>query len=152
MTVTLCYVLHLTHWELWHIQYTRFQVHTRRINHVHCNWGIFTHILTLLRHIQAYSGIFRPCVTLAYSPPSHILDPGIFRTGSLLQTLWKVDLACSETCHRNYSASKSWNIQNSSITASREIFRTLSYLRKFTNIQNSDMFNARHIFRTLAKI
>ena len=63
---------------------------------------------------------------------------GIFRT------------LCSDCMGRNLANSGSWNIQNSSIIASRRIFRTLSYLPKFTNIQNSDMFKTRYTFRTLS--
>ena len=73
--VTLCYVLHQTHSEFWHIRHT----------------GICRHIQSysvLLRHIQAYSV---PCVTLAYSKPCNIQSPGIFRSGSLFKTLRKVD-------------------------------------------------------------
>ena len=36
------------------------------------------------RNIQAYS---EPCVTLAYSQPSYIPSPGIFRTGSMFKTM-----------------------------------------------------------------
>ena len=51
-----------------------------RVNHIqHCLW-IFTHIETLLRHIQVYSDIFS---TLAYSQPCRIPIPSIFRTTSL---------------------------------------------------------------------
>ena len=53
---------------------------------------------------------------------------------------------------RNLAHSKSWNICNPSIIAYQCIFRTLSYLWKFSNIQNSDIFKAQHIFRTLSKI
>ena len=35
--------------------------------------------------------------------------------------------------------------------ASRRIFRTLAYLRKFMNMQNSDIFKTWHIFRTLSR-
>ena len=59
---------------------------------------------------------------------------------------------CNAYIRRNLAYSESWNIQNPSIIASRRIFRTLSYLRKFTNIQNSDIFKTPHIFRTLSKI
>ena len=63
---------------------------------------------------------------------------GIFRT------------LCSDCMGRNLANSGSWNIQNSSIIASRRIFRTLSYLPKFTNIQNSDMFKTRYVLKTLS--
>ena len=32
--------------------------------------------------------------------PLHVLSPGVFRTGSLFKTLWKVDQVYSELCHR----------------------------------------------------
>ena len=124
----------------------------------------------ILNIIKAYSGLFRHIqhlVTLAYSWPCHILSPSIFRTRGLFKTLWNVDQTYSEPCHRelfshiqtfrnlrkacirrNLAYSESWNIQNPSITASRRIFRTVLYERKFTNIQKSNIFKTRHIFRT----
>ena len=63
------------------------------LRHIHSYWDI----------IKTYSGLFRhsaPCVILAYSQPYHILSPGIFRTGGLFKTLWNVDQAYSEPCHR----------------------------------------------------
>ena len=121
---------------------------------------------SLLRLIQAYS------VALAYSQLCHILSPCIFRTGSLFKALWIVDQISSEPCHRasfshvqaysepcatlvlcrNPTYSSSWNIHNSSIITSRNTFRILSHLRKFTNIENPDIFKTRHICRTLSKI
>ena len=57
------------------------------------------------RNIQAYSG---PCVTLAYSQPSYIPSPGIFRTGSMFKTMWNFDQAhsgpCENSLFRHYSA------------------------------------------------
>ena len=70
--MTLCYVLHQTDSEFWHIQHSAFS-------------GIFRHIQShsaLLRHIHAHSA---PCVTLAYSQHCHILSVGIFRTAGLLK-------------------------------------------------------------------
>ena len=110
------------------------------------NSRIYTHIETLLRHIQAYSA---PCVTLAYSQPCHILNPDISRTAGVFKTMRNVDQTYLKLCHRHYSTifrhiqnlvyiqntcicrnlaySESWNIQNSSIIASPRKFRTLSY-------------------------
>ena len=51
----------------------------------------------MFRLIQAYS---IPCVTITYSQPCHILSPSICRTGTFLKTLWNVDQAYSELCHR----------------------------------------------------
>ena len=56
--VTLYYVLHRTHSEFWHIQHSVFLVCVGIFNYIQHHWGIFTHIETLLRHIQAYSDIF----------------------------------------------------------------------------------------------
>ena len=80
-TVTLCYVLHQTHSEFWHIQ-----------NYVYS--GISRHIQrysALLRHIHVYWDIMNtyslPCVTLTYSQPCHILSPDIFRTRGIFEAL-----------------------------------------------------------------
>ena len=77
---------------------------------------------SLLSYIQTYSGIFRSysdissqivaylehCVTLAYSQPCRIQNPGIFSTSDTCRTLPKyilvyserrVRLAYSELCH-----------------------------------------------------
>ena len=94
------------------------------------------------RHIYAYSdinkaslGLLSTCVTLAYSQPCHILSSSIFRTGGLLETLWNVEQAYSEPCHRAllciqaYSEScamlayaKTWHTWNPGI------FRTFPWL------------------------
>ena len=64
--------------------------------------------------------------------------PGIFRT------------SCKASIRRNLAYSKSWNIQNPSIIAFQIIFRTLSYLRKFSNIQNPVIFTKTYEYpRTL---
>ena len=80
-TVTLCYVLHQTHSEFWHIQ-----------NYVYS--GISRHIQrysALLRHIHVYWDIMNTCsilcVTLTYSQPCHILSPDIFRTRGIFEAL-----------------------------------------------------------------
>ena len=67
--------------------------------------------------------------------------PGIFRSlpQSIIQPYSRICRTFWNGCIcRNLAYSESWNIQNSFITASPGIFRTLSSLRKFTNIQNSD--------------
>ena len=58
----------------------------------------FSSILSVMKHINAYWSIFRliqaysgACVTLAYSQPCHILNPGIFRTGGTFKTLPNFD-------------------------------------------------------------
>ena len=63
---------------------------------IHADLDIFTDIPAysdIPRHIQpdiashnqAYSGTFKPCVTLTYSEPWHIQNPGIFRTQKYLE-------------------------------------------------------------------
>ena len=152
------------------------QIFARLFNHIQRYYGIFAHIETLSNHIKVYSSISgtlcQPCIftTLPYSESWHIepkayLKPSEtltrhFRTLphgiiepylGIFRTLYK---ACIFT---NLAYSESWNLQNPSIIISRCIFRTLSYLRKFTNIQNSNTLNPTHkktghIFRTLSKI
>ena len=104
-TVTLCYVLHQTHSEFWHIQAYS----------------------ALLSHIPTYWGIIKP-----YSGLSRHLGSGIFRTRSIFKTLWNFDQSNSWCCHsqnsffrliqnfkacicRNLTYSDFWNIQNPSL-------------------------------------
>ena len=93
-TVTLCHVLHQTHSGFWHIQHPAFSDIYRRIQscsallrHIHDYWDI----------IKAYSGLFSIFST---SQLWYILRPSIFRTPYLFITLWNVDQAYSEPCHR----------------------------------------------------
>ena len=88
-TATLGYILHqtlriLAKSALWFLRYM----------------PVYSIILSI---IKAYSRILRhystPCVTLAYSGTSHILSPGIFRTGGLFETLSNLDQTYSELCH-----------------------------------------------------
>ena len=130
------------------------------LNHIQRYWGIFTHIEASLRYIQTYSGIF-----------STLCNHRIFTTlpySNLIKTLWNVDQAYSELCHRALFSHihnlaqrlhmqklvylESWNSQNSSIIASQLLFISLPCLQEFANIQNPEIFKARHIFRTLSKI
>ena len=68
------------------------------------NSDIFRHIHVLFRHIQPYCRVIlnhvvsylQPCVTLAYSEPGHIQNPGIFRTQDIFVTLLRHILAYSE--------------------------------------------------------
>ena len=71
--------------------------------------------LSIFKFIQAYSA---PCVTLTYSQTCHILRHGIFRTEGLLKTLWNIDQAYSEPCHR---------ASLSHIQAQSEPYVTLAY-------------------------
>ena len=126
-TTTFCYVLHQTHSKLsCHIQHSVFsgicphnQSYSALVSHIYAYWDF----------IKAYSAL---CLILAYPQPYHILSPGIFRTGGLFKTLWNVNQAYSEPCHRalfshiqTYSEpcatlayAKTWHTRNS------RIFRT----------------------------
>ena len=127
-----------------------FQVLANISNHIQCYKGIFTHIETFVRHIQAYSA---PYVTLTYSQPCHILSPGIIRTGGL---------KLCETLTRHIQ-----NLVQHLHEQKPGILGILEYSKLFHNyiptyIQNpviftkkyeySDIFKTRHIFRTLSKI
>ena len=68
--------------------------------------------------------------------PLHVLSPGVFRTGSLFKTLWKVDQVYSELCHRTlfkhiqadpepyatFAYAETWHTRNPGI------FKTLPWL------------------------
>ena len=59
------------------------------------------HIHVLLRYIQPYCHIaayLELCVTLVYSEPCHVQNPGIFRTYDTFRTLSRHILAYSEQC------------------------------------------------------
>ena len=71
-TVTLCYVLHQTHSQFWHIQNRFFFRCLQEYSSIFSTIKSYSHIFS--RHIQAYSA---PCVTLAYSKPCHIPSPSI---------------------------------------------------------------------------
>ena len=128
------------------------QVHAGIFKLVQHYKGIVTHNETLLRNIQAYSGIFS---TLALSQPCHIPSPGIFRTRdifkpcetltrpfkdpAIVRTVYSVIIQpysdifstlCNACICRKLAYSECWTIRNPSIIASRRIFRTVSYLRK----------------------
>ena len=71
-----------------------FQVYVDIFNHIERYWSTFHASWDINKAYWA------PCVTLAYSQPCHILSSGIFRTKGLFKTLWNVDQAYSEPCHR----------------------------------------------------
>ena len=77
---------------------------------------LFRHIHILFSHIAAY---LEPCITLAYSEPSHIRNPCVFRSKNISRTL-----------------------------CNARILRTLPYL-ELRYIQNFGMFRTRGIFRIL---
>ena len=56
---------------------------------------IFTSYSDIFRHIVAY---LEPCVTLTYSEPCHIQNPGIFRTQDIFRTLSRHILTYSKRC------------------------------------------------------
>ena len=122
--------------------------------------GIFKYIETLLSIIKAFWLIQQLVYPHIFnSQPCHIPNPGIFRTGGKLKTLWNFDQAYSDLCHnqnslnsgiilpksgifrnlhntwicRNLANLKSWNIQNPSIIASWHVFRTSIYFQKKKN-------------------
>ena len=78
------------------------------------------------RHIQAYMlfsyivTYLEPCVTLAYSEPCHIQNPGIYRAQDIFSSLSRHILAYSEHC----------------VT---RILRILSY-SEFSHIKNFGIF------------
>ena len=133
------------------------------------SWEIQTYVLTYsLTYLLKYSAF---CVTLAYSQPSHILSPCIFRTGKLFKTLWNVDHVYSEPCHRVlFSHIQKYSVPCATLecaetfhTRNPRIFRTLPkfhpdafselllYLRNF-QIFRTLTSKIRHIFRTLSVI
>ena len=134
---------------------------------------MFTHIETLLKHVQTYSGISSTLcnhslfITLLYSESWHILNPRLIQNpvkssehiqnsdkrhySDILCNACTFRTLCNACIRRNMAYSKSWNIQNRSITAFWHMpVRNLSYLWKFTKIQNPDIFKTWYIFRTLS--
>ena len=98
-TVTLCYVLHQTHSEFWHIQ-----AYSALLSHIPTYWGIIKPYSGLSRHLG--SGIFWALAYLepeAYSKPyetltSQIHDAAIVRT--VFSGLFRIlRLAYVETWH-----------------------------------------------------
>ena len=93
---------------------------------------------SLLSYIQTYSGIFRsysdisshivaylePCVTLAYSEPCRIQNPGIFSTWDTCRTLPKYILAYSER-RVTLAYSEPCRIQNPGIFSTWDTCRTM---------------------------
>ena len=82
----------------------------------------------IFRHIHVLSDIFsymvaylEPCVTLAYSEPCHIQNPGIFSSQDIFRTLSRHFLAYSECCV-TLTYWESCHIQNFAI------FKILAYL------------------------
>ena len=86
--------------------------------------------IILAYSVQAYSA---PFVILAYSQPSHILSPGIFRIRGLFKTLWNIDEAYSEPFHR---------VLFSHIQAYSEPYTKLAYAETWYT-QNPELFRAR---------
>ena len=108
-----------------------------KIKFIQANLGIFTHILALsnkfsniqesFRHIYAY---LDSCVTLAYSEPWYIQNPGIFRT---------------------LVYSKPWHIQNPGIIITLAYWEQEAYLETW-HIQNQRRIQSPGIFRSIAKL
>ena len=79
----------------------------------------------------------KPCGTLT----RNIQNPAIGHYSNIFRHIQNL----AQHLHmQNLAYSESWNIQNLLINASRQIFRILSYKRKFANIQYSDIFKTRH--------
>ena len=149
-TVTLC-----TASDIFRIQNSvhsgicrHIQAYSALSSHIPAYWGI-------LRHIQFHSSIFetlcshRMFTTLPYSEPCnleaeayskpfetlirHIQNLATVRTVylSIIKPYSSIFKTLLNACiFRNLTYSESWNNQNSSITASRCILRTLPYLWK----------------------
>ena len=99
ITFTLCYLLHQTHSDFWHIQISVYsgkcwyiQAYSALLRHIHANGGI----KGIFRFIQGYSA---PCLTLAFSQPCHILTPAMFRTRDIFKIAWNIDQPYSELYH-----------------------------------------------------
>ena len=75
-------------------------------------------------HIVAY---WEPCVTLAYSEPCHIQNPGIFRAQDIFRTLSSQILAYSKRCV-TLAYWEHWHIQNCAILGLLE--NRLTFLMK----------------------
>ena len=102
-TVTLCYVLHQTHLQVWHIQNSVYS-------------GIFMVYPSIFSIIKAYSHILRhfhsifstlcnPCI---YSHLA-IFRPLTLRTGGIFKCRWNFDQAYWERCHNQISLSKNYS-------------------------------------------
>ena len=125
------------------------QAYSALLRHINAYWGIIKECPCFFRHIQhtvwplhihnlsifwalpylesqAYSKF---CETLI----RHIQNPAIVRRvySGIIQPLSGIFRTFSEACiWRNLEYWESWNIESPSITASRCLFRKLSYLRK----------------------
>ena len=129
---TLCYVLHWTYSEFWHIQHSVFsgicqhiQPYSALLRRIHAYWDI------IISHTQTYSGKLSTLCN-----PLHIHNLAIF------WALWNVDQVYSELCHRALfshiqNVVQQWYTQKPNILgileysepiiASQQAFRTLSY-------------------------
>ena len=143
-TVTLCYVLHQTHSEFWHIQ-----AYSELLRHIDACWGIIKAYSGLSRHIHnpeqpSYNDNLAIFWALAYLEPEacskpyetltrYTHNPAIVRTvySGIFQPYSGIFRTLRNACIcKNPAYSESWNIQNPSLIASQRIFITLSYLRK----------------------
>ena len=107
------------------------------------------HIEKLLRHIQAYAGIFSTLCNLPYSQRCNILSLRIFRTESLFKTLWSIDQTYSEPYIEHYSGifrtlCNTTHIQNPvifvNIYENLWIIRTLTCLKSYIYSEPSQRF------------
>ena len=137
MASHMCYIRHIQDSCIFSTLF--FQVYACIVNHIQSYSGLFIHPEVLLKHIQDYAAKFRtlnnPRIlsSLPYYERWHIQKQP--------EAYLKVDQEYPELCHRilfrtlcnsckcrNLAYPESWSIQNSSIIASRYIFKTLSYL------------------------
>ena len=162
--VTLCYVLHQTYSEFWHIQHSVFQVYVDIFKHTRRYCGIFTHIETLWRHNQAFSAIFS---TLC-NPRRFVLALAYLESEAYLKPCETLTRHIPNSAVKHYSAVFR-NIQNlvqRLHTQKPGTLGILEYSKPFHNCipmhfqnpailtkinEDSDIFKARHKLRTVSK-
>ena len=112
-------------------------------------WKIWPSSLSLSFYstFKAYS---EPYVTLAYSQSCYSLSYGIFRIRGLLKTLWNIDQAYSELCHRKvFSHIQAYSEPYQKHIQKPGILRILEYLKPFHNCILVHIYKNFQIFRTL---
>ena len=75
------------------VLYGKYSEHGSKLSHIQAYRAIFTSCSYIFSHIVPY---LKPCVTFAYSGPSHIQNSGILRTRDISRTLSRHILECSE--------------------------------------------------------
>ena len=156
-TVTLFYVLHR---RIHNSDIFSTLVYTAICRHIQQFSASLRHIDAYWDIIMVYSGLNQAypahCLTLPYSQSCHILSTGIFwiEPKAYLKTLWSVDQAYSEPCHRvlfsyiqecsepcpTLAYAEIWHTQNP------EIFRTLTLLHPYVYTEPCHINENLHIF------